>query len=335
MSIRAGRARSLPLGRLAAPTILVATGLAIGAAQGPSPEPTQRAADQSPVAPGAPLAPFTATPRTVPFELAVLTHQPSTAPRSAPPVASAPITALPSHLDPKASSIPPRVLASYVNAATLVHRSDPQCGLKWQVLAGIGFIESDNARSGGSQNPRWDGVANPPIRGPVVRGDVRAIGPMQFLPSTWAVYAADGNHDGIENPQDIDDETLAAGDYLCATGSDLTMPKHLIRAIYAYNHSYRYVRAVLTVTAHYMDINPAKLGINGLPKHRRRMVPMSIVAPPPARPAQSTTPAPSPTPTPSPSPAPLPTPTSYPVPTPSRSAAPTPTPSPSPHLPHH
>jgi hypothetical protein len=334
VSIRALQARSLPITRLAAPALLVATGLAIGTAQGPSPSLAGRVADQAPIGPAAALQPFAAIPRSIPLDLTVVASPREAAHKALPPVASAPITSLPAHLNTKASSIPPRALASYVNAATLVHQSDPQCRLKWQVLAGIGFIESDHARSGGSQNPHWNGVANPPIRGPVVHGGVRALGPMQFLPSTWAVYAADGNHDGVENPQDIDDETLAAGDYLCATGSDLAAPKHLIRAVYAYNHSYRYVRAVLTVTAHYMDINPAKLGINGLPKHRRRMVTMTIVAPaPPVGPAHSTTTAPSP----SPSPTPVPTPSSYPIPTPSRSASPspTPTPSPSPHLPHH
>jgi membrane-bound lytic murein transglycosylase B len=230
------------------------------------------------------------------------------------------------------------VLAAYVNAAHLTDTSEPACKVSWQMLAGIGLIESDNARSGGSANPDWDGVADPPIYGPLLDGSngtarvsgtgygaydgdsawERAVGPMQILPSTWAVYAADGNHDGIRNPQDIDDATLAASDYLCASSRGLNQPKHLIRALYSYNHSFTYVRSVLTAIAGYLSIDPAKLGINGLPK-RPRLVPMQIELPGP--PAAS-----------SPSP-PSPPPSGSPTPSPSPSWTPPPTPTPSPTLP--
>jgi membrane-bound lytic murein transglycosylase B len=338
----------LPATRLGAPVVLVAAGLALSAASGPIPAASHPAADEQAISPTAAMMPFAATPITIPFHVTTVVVERQ---RKLPP-ASGPIVKLPQHLDVTASAIPRRALASYVNAAKLNRASDPQCKLRWQTLAGIGFIESDNARSGGSAKPGWNGVANPPIYGPLLDGQDgfarfpdtdhgaidgsatwdRAVGPMQFMPSTWAVWAADGNHDGIKNPQDIDDATLAAAHYLCASGPGLNRPKHLIRAIYSYNHSYSYVRAVLTVTAHYMNINPAKLGINGLPKlkkHRR----VHLTTPPGAPPI-TPTPSGSPSPDPSGSPSPSPSPSSTPVPIPTPTRMPTPSPLPTPSAPH-
>ena len=52
----------------------------------------------------------------------------------------------------------------------------------------------------------------------------RAMGPMQFLPGTWARYAADGDGDGIADPQNLFDATLAAARYLCSGGLNLRDP---------------------------------------------------------------------------------------------------------------
>jgi hypothetical protein len=260
---------------------------------------------------------------------------------------------LPTHLNVSASTIPRRVLASYVNAVRLADKADPMCHLQWQSLAGIGFIESDHARSGGSSNPKWNGEARPPILGPVLDGQAgvgaipdtdngfldgntqwdRAVGPMQFIPSTWANYATDGNNDGTKDPENIDDATLAAADYLCAAGPDLNQPVHLIQAVYAYNHSFSYVKAVLTVAAHYENINPAKLGVNGLPndpkpKHHKRV--LGLQPPTPPAPHRSAGASPSPHPSPSRTPSPSPTPTSSPTPSPTPTDTPSPTDSPTP-----
>ncbi len=332
------------LGRLAAATVLLAVGLSVGPTQPAGGSARGSVADQASSAPSTTM-PFDAIPPTTPLTARVIQRLAS-AQALATPVAA--LVPLPQNrvVPVPAAAIPRPVLAAYVNAARLTATSDRECRLAWQVLAGIGLVESDNAVSGGSASPHWDGVANPPIYGPVLDGNGgvarvpdtdrgtydgdrrwdRAVGPMQILPSTWAYYGADGNHDGMRNPQDIDDATLAAAHYLCAAASSLNRPPNLIRAVYTYNHSHIYVRSVLTAIAAYRHINPAKLGINGLPKRRRRLIPMQIV--PPSQP----TGIPPTNPTPPASPAPP-----QPIPSPTLSARPTPTPSPSlpTKLPHH
>jgi membrane-bound lytic murein transglycosylase B len=321
--------------------------------------------------PAAPLAPFAAKPVSAPLEAPTATSSASpnalvqTAAAATGGSASAPVSALPRNVDVSATSIPLRALAAYVNATTIENATDPACHLQWQTLAGIGFVESDHARSGGSASPTWNGVADPPIYGPLLDGSDgfaavpdtdrgvldgnakwdRAVGPMQFIPSTWERWAADGNHDGIENPQDIDDATLAAADYLCAAGGGaLDQPAPLIRAVHAYNHSYSYVKTVLTVQAHYEDISPKKLGVNGLPKsHSKRRELRMVITVPPAQPTASTpgsNPKPKPSNSPSASPSPRPSPTTTPTPTrPPRTYSPAPSPSPTAtlggHLPQH
>jgi hypothetical protein len=247
------------------------------------------------------------------------------------------------------------VLVAYVNAAQVADKRDVNCHLQWQTLAGIGFIESDHARSGGSAAKHWDGVANPPIYGPELNGTdgsgkiantdpdidgsgpwARAVGPMQFIPSTWEEYAVDANGDGVANPEDIDDATLAAADYLCAVTDNLDHRANRIEAIHAYNHSYVYVRDVLTAAAHYADIDPKKLGIDGLPSDRKHK---GKHHKPAKRPAGTSTPTPTPTGTVRPTPTPTPTPTHIVSPTPTNTPTPpgptnTPTPSESPRLPH-
>jgi hypothetical protein len=196
-------------------------------------------------------------------------RQPASAVGPAPLVSPAVLDSL------KATGIPRRVLASYISAAATEDRLSPTCGLSWQVLAGIGFIESGHAHSGGSHNPNWDGIADPPIYGPLLDGQNgialisdsdqglldgnatydRAVGPMQFLPSTWREYEVGASGHSAPNPQNIDDATLSAARYLCATGPDLRTPDGLIAAVYSYNHSFDYVTAVLSVAIRYAGGN--------------------------------------------------------------------------------
>src|SRR3546814_10762281 len=67
-----------------------------------------------------------------------------------------------------------------------------------------------------------------------------AVGPLQFIPSTWSRWAADGDGDGASDPNDIDDAAYAAGRYLCADGHRLRSEEHqselqsLMRTSYAH-----------------------------------------------------------------------------------------------------
>ncbi|WP_326590098.1 lytic transglycosylase domain-containing protein [Streptomyces brevispora] len=160
------------------------------------------------------------------------------------------------------AGIPATVLAAYRKAEGALGRSDPGCGLPWQLLAAIGKVESGHAAGG-----RVDahGTTLSPILGPVLNGagfanipDTdggaydgdktfdRAVGPMQFIPSTWAHWGRDGNGDGRSDPSNVYDAALAAGAYLCAGPRDLRVRADLDRAILSYNHSDTYLRTVLS-----------------------------------------------------------------------------------------
>src|SRR3954452_11846370 len=292
------------------------------------------------------VADTTLEPRPPPLQVPTIATRASSHPAAA-AATYFPRNALPTNLTVRAQQIPRRVLAAYVSSAKTIDRAQPSCHLRWYELAGIGYIESGHAHNGGSETKHWNGVAKPPIFGPLLDGSAgvschdtdggrldknteweRAVWPMQFMPSTWAVWGADGNRDRHQDPQQIDDATLAAAGYLCTGGGDsLDQISHLIAAVYSYNHSYAYVRAVLTVAAQYAGLAPNALGVDKVPPD------------PGAKPSPSPIPTPSPSSSASPSKAPStkPSPTTTtagtpaltPAPTPATSPPTTPTPSPS------
>lgn len=104
-------------------------------------------------------------------------------------------------------------------------------GLSWTVLAAIGQVESDHGRNAG-------------------RSSAGALGPMQFMPSTWRLYGVDGDHDGRADIMNPFDAVPAAARYLCANGAGRG-GKALYNAIFAYNHADWYVRNVLTLAGAY------------------------------------------------------------------------------------
>jgi membrane-bound lytic murein transglycosylase B len=173
-----------------------------------------------------------------------------------------------------ANGIPAVALAAYRRATNAADRADRSCHLGWTLLAGIGRVESDHGQFGGAQLLA-DGLSTIPVIGPPLNGKGtalirdtdngrldgdrtfdRAVGPMQFIPSTWAVWASDGDHDGQANPFDINDASLAAARYLCAAGGDLATHAGKVRAVLAYNHSMNYVHLVLAYAALYAGLDP-------------------------------------------------------------------------------
>ncbi|MFI5525573.1 lytic transglycosylase [Streptomyces platensis] len=193
---------------------------------------------------------------------------------------------------PAEAGLPATVLAAYKKAATAIDASDPGCKLPWQLLAGIGKVESGQARGGAVDA---EGTTLRPILGPQLNGhgfaritdtdagrydgDLthdRAVGPMQFIPSTWSNggpdgtgWGADGNGDGKKDPHNVFDAALAAGGYLCAGDRDLTAQDDLDRAILGYNHSDEYLRTVLSWYAFYRNgTHEVPDGKGVLPVHR-------------------------------------------------------------------
>jgi len=170
------------------------------------------------------------------------------------------------------TGIPERALRAYTGASLRLAADSPGCGLGWNTLAGIGHVESAHGTIEGSRLT-GSGQAEPPIIGIALDGSRsnaiadtdggrldgeaawdRAVGPMQFIPSTWAVWAADGNGDGVRDPQNIDDASLTAARYLCARGRDLSQPENWIAAIASYNDAAGYNNRVADAATHYASL---------------------------------------------------------------------------------
>ncbi|WP_370934756.1 lytic murein transglycosylase [Amycolatopsis sp. cg13] len=172
--------------------------------------------------------------------------------------------------------IPDSMLRAYRNAADIMAREQPGCHLDWALIAAIGRVESNHAR-GGYVDARGNTLER--ILGPVLDGaggfaairDTdhgrydgdpvwdRAVGPTQFIPSTWASYASDGNGDGISDPNNIYDETLATARYLCSGGLDLSTDANQRLAVRRYNNSQSYVDTVMAYA------NGYRSGVSNLP----------------------------------------------------------------------
>jgi hypothetical protein len=104
----------------------------------------------------------------------------------------------------------------------------------------------------------------------------RAVGPMQFIPSTWQVVGVDADRDGVKNPQSMIDSASAAGIYLCSGPGDLSIPGDLHAAIMRYNASDSYVQMVTDLAARY------RLGVSALPSPDPALVttPSTTAGPP-------------------------------------------------------
>ena len=165
-----------------------------------------------------------------------------------------------------AADIPPRMLTAYKRAVQQVGKHVPKCeGMRWPILAGIAKVESNHAvgrniTAGGDIRPKIYGVL---LNGLGAGGNTtvfpdtdggkwdgtsqgeRAVGPFQFMPSTWESVGEDAGGDKVADPHNADDAALGAAIYLCGGGRDLTKRAPLKAAIWQYNHSSEYVATVL------------------------------------------------------------------------------------------
>lgn len=178
------------------------------------------------------------------------------------------------------TGIPVAALNAYANAQLIAQQAWPQCQLSWTTLAGIGYVETRHGSYNGSHFKRSsidpDGVVRPTIVGVPLdgtggnqrildtdKGELdgdnqldRAVGPMQFIPSSWARYGLDANGDGVATVNHIDDAAAAAAQLLC-NGTDLSTAEGWSSAVRRYNNSQEYLVKVRNAANAYAQRQPA------------------------------------------------------------------------------
>lgn len=175
--------------------------------------------------------------------------------------------------------IPTVAYEAYRAASASAAAVAPGCAVDWTVVAGIAQMESAHGRvNDGELAPNGD--VRPPIRGAALDGtrgtqavpdtDVgeldgdatwdRAMGPLQFIPSSWRTLGRDGNGDGVADPDNLYDAALAAVAHLCVlTPGDFTDRGDLRDALTVYNESGRYADEVLAWIERYGTEPPAEV----------------------------------------------------------------------------
>ncbi len=266
--------RSWRIGALAA--LFVAAALVLAGAGAASQEPVAAPATDQPVRTSDAAAPRAGT-QLSPVGGTDASDSTPAGTDSSSPAAAAPITnAAESSVDlgpvvatVDADGIPAVALDAYQRAVAREASRAPNCHVPWPLLAGIGRIESNHGRYGGA-TLYGNGLSAPRIIGIALTGNGsaritdtdqgrldgdavfdHAVGPMQFIPSTWAAYGVDGNGDGQADPFNVYDAAAAAADYLCAAGGDLSTAAGQERALRAYNDSASYEAIVLGYEAAY------------------------------------------------------------------------------------
>lgn len=166
--------------------------------------------------------------------------------------------------------IPVRAMQAYARTEIAQREAAPECRLRWNTIAGIGSVESAHGTLGGAGLDAA-GVSSKRIIGPPLNGENgtraieatkestalhgdeewdHAVGPFQFLTSSWDRYGIDADGDGRADPHDIDDAALGAARHLCDHKRDLA-DDGWVPAVYAYNNSMAYVEKVRGIADSY------------------------------------------------------------------------------------
>jgi len=167
-------------------------------------------------------------------------------------------------------AIPVVAVQAYGYAELVVTRTAPNCHLSWTTIAAIASVESSHGSANGAVLGA-DGSVQPPIYGLQLDGKGgrqlirdtdqglvdsdpafdRAVGPLQFIPSTWNEMKVDADNSGAPDPNDIDDASLAAALYLCKGGRDLSKADAWWDAILSYNAVRPYAQKVFDTANEY------------------------------------------------------------------------------------
>lgn len=177
-----------------------------------------------------------------------------------------------------AAGVPPLAARAYVNAAQRAFAENPECAIPLDYLAAFGKIESQHGAAGGGVIQE-SGDVLPKVLGPPLNGGPfgdhtlavirdtdngewdsdtvwdRAVGPMQFIPTTWRAMARDGNDDGLTDPHNFFDATYGAAIYLCHGASrvegGITSEAGQRAGAFGYNQHTPYVDAIMQQKAEY------------------------------------------------------------------------------------
>lgn len=174
------------------------------------------------------------------------------------------------------------VIDAYFRASIQMAERRPGCGISWDQLAGVGLIESRHGSYGGN-TVGFDGRTSGEILGPVLDGDPfaaipdseggaldgntewdRAVGPMQFIPTSWQIYGLDGNADGLKDPHNLYDAAYAAAEHLCRGYSGIQGDAVYRRALLGYNRSAVYGSDVMAARRGYaaaVSLKPTEAGM--------------------------------------------------------------------------
>jgi membrane-bound lytic murein transglycosylase B len=138
-------------------------------------------------------------------------------------------------------NVPAVAIQAYGYAELFTQNQDPSCHLRWSTLAGIGEVESGHGQAEGAVL-QATGRSAPILMGPLqdgkggralvndtdagaFDGDAtydRALGPLRLMPTQWREFGIDADADGIVDPFDLDDASLAMARLLCAGDDDMS-----------------------------------------------------------------------------------------------------------------